>query len=122
VNIDIAQYDAPRESFDVAILSNVLEHIENRRLVLKKIYSLLKDSDGSRILIRVPQFNRDWITSLKYQRGVEWRLDPTHIVEYTHEALELELRDSGLKVIESSFFYGEIYVVAVKDSNSFGVP
>ncbi len=52
--------DLPNKKFDVIILSNVLEHIENRVEFLKKIKDMTP-----KILIRVPMFNRDWTTLYK---------------------------------------------------------
>lgn len=69
--------ELPNKKFDVVILSNVLEHIENRVEFLKKIKDL-----APKILIRVPMFNRDWITLYKKELGIEWRLDSTHFTEY----------------------------------------
>ncbi|HEC93683.1 MAG TPA: class I SAM-dependent methyltransferase [Candidatus Atribacteria bacterium] len=65
----------PNQKFDVIILSNVLEHIENRIEFLQKIKDL-----APKILIRVPMINRDWITLYKKELEIEWRLDKTLIL------------------------------------------
>ena len=77
----------PNQKFDVIILSNVLEHIENRIEFLQKIKNL-----APKILIRVPMINRDWITLYKKELGVEWRLDKTHYIEYTLESSKQKLK------------------------------
>ena len=88
-----ATKDLPSQKFDVIILSNVLEHIENRVEFLNKIKNL-----APKILIRVPMINRDWITLYKKELGVEWRLDKTHYIEYTLESFKEELEKAGLNL------------------------
>jgi len=95
-----------KEKFDVVVLSNVLEHIENRVEFLEKIKKL-----APRILIRVPMVDRDWITLYKKEQGVEWRLDPTHRTEYTLESFQEELQRVGLRLGKYSVQFGEIWAV-----------
>lgn len=98
--------DLPTQKFDVIILSNVLEHIENRQEFLRKIKAL-----ALKILIRVPMFNRDWITLYKKELGIEWRLDKTHFIEYTLKSFQEELQKAGLKIQNYSIQFGEIWAV-----------
>lgn len=98
--------DLPGEKFDVLILSNVLEHIENRVDFLNKIKVL-----GNRILLRVPMINRDWITLYKKELGLEWRLDGGHFIEYTLETFKKELNQAGLSIENYSIQFGEIWAV-----------
>jgi len=70
--------DLPDEKFDVIIMSNVLEHIENRVEFLRRLRE-----KAATFLIRVPMINRDWITLYKKEMGLEYRLDKGHFVEYT---------------------------------------
>lgn len=97
------------QTFDSVILSNVLEHINNRVEFLNKIKTL-----ASKILIRVPMINRNWITLYKKESGVEWRSDPSHYTEYTIESLQNELEKAGLKLEHYSIQFGEIWGTAVK--------
>lgn len=101
-----ATKNLPNREFDTIILSNVLEHIEDRVGFLKKIKKL-----APKILIRVPMINRDWITLYKKELGVEWRLDSTHCTEYTLESLKEELKKAGLKIDKFSIQFGEIWAV-----------
>ena len=105
---DACQY-AFTDTFDVIVLSNVLEHIERRVDFLLKIKEL-----SPRLLIRVPMFNRDWITGCKAEMGIEYRLDPTHCIEYTLESLEQELAGAGLEIEKASVQFGEIWAVVRK--------
>jgi len=95
------------KSFDAIILSNVLEHIEDRTEFLKKLSKI-----SSRLLIRVPMLKRDWITLYKKELGVEYRLDKTHFIEYTLEDLIKELKMAGFELEYYRIKYGEIYGVA----------
>jgi SAM-dependent methyltransferase len=71
-------------TFDVVVLSNVLEHVADRAGFLARI----RETAGpSRWLIRVPLFERDWRVPLRMELGMEWRLDPTHETEYTKRPL-----------------------------------
>jgi len=98
-----------RNSFDVIILSNVLEHIKNRTPFLKKIKKL-----APTILIRVPMVNRDWLTLYKKEKGVEHRLDKTHFIEYTEESLREETKKANLKIESYSIQFGEIWAIIKK--------
>ena len=90
--------------FDIVVLSNVLEHIENRTDFFKKIKPL-----ASKFLIRVPMLNRDWISLYKKEMGVEYRLDKTHFVEYTKEDFEKEMGEASLEIEKIEINFGEIY-------------
>ena len=94
--------------FDCVILSNVLEHIKERMHFLQKL-----KNHSDRFLIRVPMLDRDWITLYKKEFGVEYRLDPTHYVEYTLDDFKKEMNDAGLKIESSRICYGEIYAVVI---------
>ena len=55
--------------------------------------------------------DRDWITLYKRQMGVEYRLDKTHVIEYTFDGLVNELGEAGLGIDSYRIRYGEIYAV-----------
>jgi 2-polyprenyl-3-methyl-5-hydroxy-6-metoxy-1,4-benzoquinol methylase len=97
------------QKFNKIILSNVLEHIENRVDFLKKISRL-----GDIILIRVPLITRDWLAVYKKENGFEYRLDPTHYIEYTLEELKNELDNSGWKIDSFIVNFGEFLGILSK--------
>ena len=101
--------ELPDKKFDLIVLSNVLEHIENRVEFLRRIEDL-----APKILIRVPIINRDWITLYKKELGMEWRLDPTHYTEYTLESFKEELQKADLNLDNYSVQFGEIWAVVKK--------
>lgn len=102
---DATQYPF-REEFDAIVLSNVLEHIEDRVVFLSKLKRL-----SPVFLIRVPLINRDWITLYKKERGIEYRLDDTHFIEYTPEEFIQEVENVGLQVQSLTIQFGELYAV-----------
>ncbi|MBN1841349.1 MAG: class I SAM-dependent methyltransferase [Deltaproteobacteria bacterium] len=102
--------DALDGPFDVVILSNVLEHLQERSAFLRRLKEAAKPS---RILIRVPLFERDWRVPLKRELGMEWRLDPTHEIEYAVESFDEELGSAGLILSHREVRWGEIWAEAV---------
>ena len=100
--------DLTDEKFDVIIMSNVLEHIENRVEFLGKLRE-----KAAKFLIRVPMINRDWITLYKKEMGLDYRLDKGHFVEYTLEYFVKELEEAGLSIKEYSIQFGEIWASVV---------
>ena len=94
------------ESFDVIILSNVLEHIENRVEFLKKLRNV-----APKFLIRVPLITRSWLPVYLKELGYEYRLDKTHYIEYTEEEFFEEMEKAGLEVESYYVKWGELYAV-----------
>jgi 2-polyprenyl-3-methyl-5-hydroxy-6-metoxy-1,4-benzoquinol methylase len=97
------------QKFDVIVLSNVLEHIEDRIKLLKKIKNM-----GKRFLIRVPMINRSWMVLYKKELGMEYRLDKTHLIEYTIDSFIEELGESELEIVSYSVQFGEIWAIVKK--------
>ena len=102
--------ELPDGPFDVVILSNVLEHLPDRPLFLRRVQEVARPS---RFLIRVPLFERDWRVPLKRELGVEWRLDLTHETEYTLESWAEEVATAGLKVAHQEVRWGEVWAECV---------
>ena len=94
------------EKFSVVILSNVLEHLPDRPNFLHRVNETLHPK---RILIRVPLFERDWRVPLKRELDIEWRLDPTHEIEYTLESFAGEILEAGLVIVYQVVRWGEIW-------------
>lgn len=84
------------------VLSNVLEHIENRHKFLNSLHRIAKV-----ILLRVPLITRDWLSVYKKNHGFEYRLDQTHFVEYRPEELVTELEKSNWRVESWQINWGE---------------
>jgi 2-polyprenyl-3-methyl-5-hydroxy-6-metoxy-1,4-benzoquinol methylase len=108
VEADARVWQPPRR-FDAIVLSNVLEHIERRVELLRR---LAETAQPARLLIRVPSRERDWLVPLREELGLPWHSDPTHETEYTVEQLRGELAAAGLELTELVQRYGELWAVA----------
>lgn len=97
------------EIFDKIVLSNVLEHIEHRVDFLKKMHRA-----GDIILLRVPLITRDWLAVYEQKKGLDYRLDRTHYIEYTLKELEEEIETSGWSIDSFSIQFGEFWGVIKK--------
>lgn len=102
--------DLPESKFDVAVLSNVLEHIEDRIGFLGSAQARLSPA---RWLIRVPMRDRDWRVPLADEVGADSRIDGTHFIEYTEADLETELTKAGLEITDKIIRWGEIWCEAI---------
>lgn len=108
IHADILSYK-PDGDVDVIVLSNVLEHIESRIDLLR---SLARRFSSAKVLIRVPQLARDWKVPLRKEVGMFHFGDPTHVIEYSPEALEAELAEAGLEIKSVRLIWGEIWAEA----------
>ena len=102
---DVLQ-NLPAGPYEAVILSNVLEHLIDRVGFLE---SLVRALNPSSLLIRVPLIDRDWRVALKQEMGVDWRLDPTHYIEYTLETFTAEMKAAGLSIHHIEVRWGEIW-------------
>lgn len=116
---DALEYPYTR-AYDAIVLSNVLEHIEDRVDFLKKIYFHQNGSNPPLLLLRVPMITRDWISLYKKEMGVEWRLDHTHHIEYTLEEIFDELNRADLWVRKYDIQFGEFYGVVERMNRKDG--
>ena len=96
-------------SFDVVILSNVVEHIGPRSAFLR---ALPERVGARRLLIRVPALNRHWTVPLARELGLPHFSDPDHEVEYLPDSLRDELAQSGWEMATPTLAWGEIWVEA----------
>jgi SAM-dependent methyltransferase len=96
----------PPHSFDVVLMSNVLEHLRDRSSLLK---TLQERTSAKKFLIRVPSFERDWRVGYKRDLGIEWRLDHTHETEFTLETFASETEAGGLHIADIESRWGEIW-------------
>jgi SAM-dependent methyltransferase len=111
---DVVSFDyKTQRGIDCVMLSNLLEHIEDRVGLLKKlVHSVNWTQKNEKIfLIRVPALQRDWITVYKKNLGLEYRLDRTHCIEYTNDELIAELAQAQITPIKMEIRFGEIYAL-----------
>lgn len=100
----------PKKDFDVVIMSNVLEHIEERVGFLR---SLVHSLPNAKYLIRVPRKDRHWSVYFREELGLKWTLDETHYTEYTYESFTKELEEADLEIVHAEFQWEEIWAEAV---------
>lgn len=98
--------DLPQDSYDVIILSNLLEHLERREEFLKAVQQKIRPT---RWLIRVPMINRDWRVFLRKELGMFYFSDRTHFTEYTQDSFDEEMRRAGFQVVHLQINWGEIW-------------
>ncbi len=101
-----ATQEVPMGGWDVVVLSNVLEHIADRTGFLK---DLLRASQATRCLIRVPLFERDWQMPLRRDLGINYFSDDDHKIEHSLEEFHAELAKAGLHAAETFTLWGEIW-------------
>jgi 2-polyprenyl-3-methyl-5-hydroxy-6-metoxy-1,4-benzoquinol methylase len=99
----------PEGEFDAIVLSNVLEHIEDRTGFLRKVQVRVRPG---RWLIRVPMIDRDWRVPLRRELGLPYFSDGTHFTEYTRESFVAEIAAADLDVTELRINWGEIWAEA----------
>ena len=109
-NIDFIYGDileiSGEKKYDVIVLSNVLEHIEERVNFIKKIIILFSPKT---ILVRVPLFERHWEVAMRKKLEINYFSDSTHFIEHTKEEFENEINDAGLRIDDIKILWGEIW-------------
>lgn len=101
-----ARRNLPLGPWDVVVLSNILEHIEDRVGFLRDI---LRQAAPQKILIRVPLFERDWTLPLRRELGIDYFSDAEHFIEHRLDELRDEVLAAGLKPVETITLWGEIW-------------
>lgn len=105
----------PPGKWDVIILSNVLEHIENRVDFLKKIITQI---NPKKVLIRLPNFERSWHLPLRKELGIYYFSDPTHYIEPSISDFKNEIYAAGLLPIETIVLWGEIWALCQQNQGT----
>lgn len=109
-NLTFVEGDAtqavPQGSWDIIILSNILEHINDRVGFLKRLQAT---TQAGRFLIRVPLFERDWQMPLRKELGINYFSDNDHKIEHTLAEFEQEMSNCDLQIAEIRTLWGEIW-------------
>jgi 2-polyprenyl-3-methyl-5-hydroxy-6-metoxy-1,4-benzoquinol methylase len=112
-NLTFVQGDALRQlppgPFETIVISNMIEHIEQRIEFLKATQARLHPR---RWLIRVPMINRHWLVTLRKELGMSYFSDPSHRTEYSQQSFEEELNAAGLVITHLQINWGEIWAEA----------
>ena len=92
--------------FDGYVLSNVLEHLDDRVGLLKLIGN---SSPNAKIAIRVPLYERHWTIPLRDMLGVNYFQDDDHRIEHKLRDFNEELSQANLRPIMQITLWGEIW-------------
>jgi SAM-dependent methyltransferase len=97
-------------SFDVIVLSSVLEHLKNRAEFLKELTARFRPQ---KFLIRVPTFERSLAAALKKELGLFPYTDDTHELEYSPDIFYDEMAQAGLTVVHFEIRWADIWAECV---------
>ena len=97
---------------DKVIISNVLEHISERKIFIENLKLITR---AKYFLIRVPLFERDWQIPLRKELGIDYYSDTDHKIEHTIEAFKNEMKDSKLLINEMITVWGEIWANCINE-------
>jgi len=86
----------PAGGYDVAVLSNVLEHSLDPQKMLRDVQRILRP--GGQVWISCPN-NQSWLRKVFGRSWLNWHV-PFHIVHFSPETLHLLLSDTGFAKIE----------------------
>ena len=97
-------------SFDIIVLSSVLEHLKNRSEFLKELTARFTPK---KFLIRVPTFERHFVAALKRELGLFPYVDHTHELEYSKDIFYNEMKLAGLEVKHFEIRWADIWAECV---------
>lgn len=100
----------PEGPWNVVVLSNILEHIEDRTGFLRDIIRL---AAPEKVLIRVPLFERDWKMPLRKELDIGYFSDPEHFIEHRLDEFHDEVAMAGLHPTEIFTLWGEIWAACL---------
>jgi 2-polyprenyl-3-methyl-5-hydroxy-6-metoxy-1,4-benzoquinol methylase len=98
------------ESIDIVVVTEVLEHIKDYNLVLKRIYDMLKN-DGILIMsipydttfsLWKPLFKIQCFVQWKILRQLEYKNEAGHINHFSPEKIKIDLESNNFKIIKLS--------------------
>lgn len=93
------------EEFDVVVCFDVLEHVEDDVVILRKINRFLRI--GGKLLLRVPSVNAPMHRMRLFIRGYDdFDRKAGHLRRYSKESLESLLKPSGFQILETEAVEG----------------
>jgi ubiquinone/menaquinone biosynthesis C-methylase UbiE len=98
VDLEAGKLPFRDDCFDLINFTNVLEHLQHRREILREI-KRVKRTEGI-VVLSVPNAMTTWKEKLQ-SAGLDPRDDDDHKIEYTKETLEAELSQAGLQRVSA---------------------
>jgi len=87
-----------KESFDLIIIADLLEHLTNERQLLNEVFRCLKPSGST--IITVPAYMHMWS---------RWDIRLDHKRRYSSSCLKNELIEAGFSIKKMSYFHTLLY-------------
>jgi SAM-dependent methyltransferase len=107
--------DLPPKKWDVVVLSNVLEHIEDRVPFLQSLHTRIEPDI---LLLRVPLYERNWQIPMRDELDMPYFSDSTHFIEHKLLEFEDEIRSGGYVVTYRQTLWGEIWAECRPTANA----
>jgi SAM-dependent methyltransferase len=102
--------DLEGRRFDLALLTHVIEHIEDADKMLQELHAI-----ASTLIVEVPDFENDALNIVRLEQNCRFYSDGDHVREYTQEILINQLERNNWKILETYKNGGA--VLAVTKSN-----
>ena len=96
VHTELLESFQPEQLYDIVVLSNVLEHSLDPKIMLNHVNRILKP--GGQVWISCPNFD-SWQRSFFGRYWINWHV-PFHIVHFTRDVLVRILQESGFEIKE----------------------
>lgn len=98
LNISTGFFETQPKQFDVLILRHVLEHVNNPKDLLSKIYDSL--TEGGLFILEGPNLNS--ISSRLFGKNVSWVSPPDHVSFPTFKSLIIAGKNAGFTCVHKS--------------------
>lgn len=112
-NVEYILGDATKElkgqKFDLALLSHVIEHIEDSDKLLQEAKEF-----ADTLCVEVPDFTADPLNWVRLKHGYQFYADGDHVREYTLETLQNQLERNGWKILHHEKNNGSMVVFAAQ--------
>jgi 2-polyprenyl-3-methyl-5-hydroxy-6-metoxy-1,4-benzoquinol methylase len=128
LQVDLEQHDLPTEikavQYDYVVCADVLEHLKNAQLVLRRLVGLLKP--GGRLVFSVPNVSHVSIMVCllngRFPRTHEGLLDSTHVNFFERSSLAQFCKDAGVSVVDEDAVYRDLARTEFSELDSTGLP
>lgn len=116
VNVEYINGDVTRDLdgryFDLALMTHVVEHIDDADTILKELKAVAK-----RLIVEVPDLESDSLNIVRLAENCPFYSDGDHVREYTQAVLNAQLKRNGWSVIENRKSGGAVLAVAERDES-----